>query len=112
MTGAGGNIGAGLTQYIFFTSGRFNTHDGILFMGVMSVACTLPVALIYFPQWGGMFCPPSKGIKEEDYYNTEYDSEERRKGMNNRSMLFAESSRSERGKNANYPSSFEQNSTA
>ncbi|KAL9233739.1 hypothetical protein vseg_008695 [Gypsophila vaccaria] len=103
MTGAGGSIGAGLTQYIFFTSGRFSTHDGLLYMGVMTIACTLPVSLIYFPQWGGMFLPASKKVSEQDYYNKEYNAEEKSRGMNERSLKFAESARSERGKKANSP---------
>ncbi|XP_074304923.1 high affinity nitrate transporter 2.4-like [Silene latifolia] len=108
MTGAGGNIGAGLTQYIFFTTGRFNTHDGLLYMGVMTIGCTLPVALIYFPQWGSMFSPPSKGANEETYYMTEYNEDEKSRGMHERSMLFAESSRSERGIKALSSPSFTQ----
>ncbi|XP_074267584.1 high-affinity nitrate transporter 2.1-like [Silene latifolia] len=111
MTGAGGNIGAGLTQYIFFTSGKFETHDGLLYMGVMTIGCTLPVALIHFPQWGSMFLSPSKSVNEEDYYITEYNKEEQSKGMHERNMKFAESSRSERGRKGNSPPSLDQNQT-
>ncbi|XP_074267585.1 high affinity nitrate transporter 2.4-like [Silene latifolia] len=97
MTGAGGNIGAGLTQFLFFTVGNFTAHYGLLYMGVMTIACTLPVAFIYFPQWGGMFWPPTMGVNEETYYMAEYNEEEKSRGMHERSLLFAESSRSERG---------------
>ncbi|KAL9233734.1 hypothetical protein vseg_008690 [Gypsophila vaccaria] len=108
MTGAGGNIGAALTQIIFFTSHHFSTHDGLLYMGVMTIGCTLPVAMIYFPQWGGMFWPPSKNVNEEDYYLNEYNDEEKSRGMHERSMKFAESARSERGMKALASMSLEQ----
>ncbi|KAL9233733.1 hypothetical protein vseg_008689 [Gypsophila vaccaria] len=109
MIGAGGNIGAGVTQFIFFTSHHFTTHDGLLYMGGMTIACTIPVAMIYFPQWGGMFWSPSKSATEEYYYLNEYDDEEKSRGMHERSMKFAESARSERGIKALSCTSLDQN---
>ncbi|KAK9713448.1 hypothetical protein RND81_06G027700 [Saponaria officinalis] len=109
MTGAGGNIGAALTQFIFFTTHHFSTSDGLLYMGVMTIGCTLPVAMIYFPQWGSMFLPPSKSVNEEDYYLNEYNDEEKSRGMHERSMKFAESARSERGMKALSLTSFDHN---
>lgn len=67
-------------------------------MGVMIICCSLPIMLIYFPQWGGMFCGPSG--TEEDYYLSEWDSKEQEKGLHNGSLKFAENNRAERGRKA------------
>ncbi|CAK9316577.1 unnamed protein product [Citrullus colocynthis] len=99
MTGGGGNVGSVLTQLIFFRGNRYTKERGISLMGVMIIACTLPIALIYFPQWGSMFFGPSSKIaSEEDYYLSEWTSEEKAKGFHMASLKFAENSRTERGK--------------
>uniref|UniRef100_A0A2P2NZW7 High affinity nitrate transporter 2.5-like n=1 Tax=Rhizophora mucronata TaxID=61149 RepID=A0A2P2NZW7_RHIMU len=102
MTGAGGNVGAVLTQLIFFRGSRYSKETGITLMGIMIILCTLPICLIYFPPWGGMFCGPSstKICTEEDYYLSEWGSEEMQKGLHQASSRFAENSRSERGRRA------------
>lgn len=99
MTGGGGNVGAVLTQVIFFRGSRYSTETGIMLMGIMIICCTLVIALIYFPQWGGMFCgPSSKVTTEEDYYMSEWTSAEKEQGFHKASLKFSENSRSERGK--------------
>ncbi|XP_010023493.2 high affinity nitrate transporter 2.5 [Eucalyptus grandis] len=99
MTGGGGNVGAVLTQLIFFQGSKYSKETGITLMGIMIICCTLPIALIYFPQWGGMFCGPSsaKGTTEEDYYLSEWSDKEKEKGFHQASLKFADNSKRERG---------------
>ncbi|KAI3897057.1 hypothetical protein MKW92_045015 [Papaver armeniacum] len=68
MTGSGGTIGAVVTQLLLFSGFTpFSKETGISVMGLMIIICTLPVTLLYFPQWGGMFCGPSMVNSQEDY---------------------------------------------
>ncbi|KAJ4960334.1 hypothetical protein NE237_020244 [Protea cynaroides] len=60
MTGSGGTVGAVVTQLLLFSGSTFSKETGISLMGIAMIVCTLPVTFIYFPQWGGMFCGPSK----------------------------------------------------
>ncbi|XP_019439208.1 PREDICTED: high affinity nitrate transporter 2.5 [Lupinus angustifolius] len=102
MTGGGGNVGAVVTQLIFFKGSTFSKERGITLMGVMIIICTLPLFSIYFPQWGGMiFGPSSKKVSEEDYYLGEWNSKEKDKGSHHASLKFADNCRSERGRKVN-----------
>ncbi|KAL8111774.1 high affinity nitrate transporter 2.5-like [Apium graveolens] len=99
LIGGGGNVGAVLTQVIFFRGSTFKTETGITLMGVMIICCTLPMMFIYFPQWGGLFWgASSKGITEENYYMSEWTQEEQDKGFHKASLKFANNSKGERGK--------------
>ncbi|XP_024403510.1 high-affinity nitrate transporter 2.1 [Physcomitrium patens] len=97
LTAAGGNVGSVLTQSLFFTSSSYHTEVGLVYMGIMIICCTLPVTLIWFPQWGSMLFPASKGASEEDYYVSEWTAQEQEQGLHFPSLKFATNSRSERG---------------
>ncbi|KAG0557807.1 hypothetical protein KC19_11G158500 [Ceratodon purpureus] len=99
FTGAGGNVGAVVTQTIFFTQASYHTEVGINNMGIMIIACTSLVLLVWFPQWGGMLFPASKKSSEEEYYASEYSEGERDQGLHSASLKFAENAKAtERGK--------------
>jgi NNP family nitrate/nitrite transporter-like MFS transporter len=100
MTGGGGNVGAVITQVIFFHGSTYSTEEGITYMGIMIIACTLPLILVNFPQWGGMIFGPTAGRTAEDYYESEWSHHEQQKGYGQASLRFAENSVREGGRSA------------
>lgn len=74
--------------------------QGFFWLGIMVIGMTSLYSLVYFPQWGGMFCAAKPGITEEDYYCAEYTAAERAEGLHNNSLKFAMESKSERGWNS------------
>ncbi|PKI64620.1 hypothetical protein CRG98_015052 [Punica granatum] len=103
LTGAGGNFSSGVTQFIFFSTTKYSKSTGLFYMEIVIMCCTMPFNLVHFPQLGGMLTKPSKDIvkgTKECYYESEYNAEEKQKGMHHGSIKFAEHSRSERGRKA------------
>ena len=79
MIEAGGNFVISLTQ-LFFISLNYSMGTGLTLMGMMIMACTMPVAFVHFPQWGSMFLPPSKNSTEDAYCVSEWSEEEKQQG--------------------------------
>ncbi|MCO5611669.1 hypothetical protein L7F22_065924 [Adiantum nelumboides] len=100
ISGAGGNVGAMLLQLLFFTNPGITMDTGLTNMGIMSICCTIVVVILYFPQWGGMFCGPSnkEDATEESYYGREWSPQEESMGMHHASLKFAHNSKGERGR--------------
>ncbi|XP_050382624.1 high affinity nitrate transporter 2.7 [Argentina anserina] len=59
ITGGGGTMGAVITQLLLFSGSKYSKQTSISLMGIMMIVCTLPLSLIYFPEWGGMLCGPA-----------------------------------------------------
>ncbi|GAB2280494.1 hypothetical protein Dimus_015121 [Dionaea muscipula] len=93
MTGAGGNVGAVVTQLIFFRGSKYTAQAGITYMGIMICCATVVIGLMYFPMWGGMFWGPNPNYTEEDYYLAEWDDDDKRNGSHHGSLKFAENCR-------------------
>lgn len=76
MTGSGGTVGAVVTQLLLFSGSQFSKQTSISLMGLLMIVCTLPITLIYFPQWGGIFCGPSleSNSCNENYYSLESEA--------------------------------------
>ncbi|KAK6928369.1 Major facilitator superfamily [Dillenia turbinata] len=66
MTGSGGAVGAVIAQLLLFSGSKFSRQAGISLMGLMMIVCTQAITLIYFSQWGGMFCGPSSDLTSYD----------------------------------------------
>eukprot|EP00798_Chlamydomonas_sp_ICE-L_P021307 gene21307-28238_t len=101
LVGAGGNVGAVVTQTIFFqgskTSPDMTKQDGLIWMGVMIMGITFLICFIHFPMWGSMFFPANPDVSEEDYYLGEWNANEVAQGLHTPSLRFAMESKSNRG---------------
>ncbi|KAG2489122.1 hypothetical protein HYH03_012348 [Edaphochlamys debaryana] len=102
LVGAGGNTGAAVTQAIWFAGTaqwqlNLPKNEGLVWMGVQTIALTLPLVFIWFPMWGSMFTGPKEGAQEEDYYMKEWSAEEVAQGLHQGAMRFAIESKSQRG---------------
>lgn len=104
LVGAGGNVGAIVTQVIFFAGSQYSpvmtSQEGLIYMGVMIMCVTTTLAFVHFPMWGSMFLPASPDVTEEDYYLREWSADEIAMGLHAPAMKFAMESRSQRGMKA------------
>ncbi|KAI3906065.1 hypothetical protein MKW92_019084 [Papaver armeniacum] len=83
--------------FIFFKGAQYSKETGNPNGYYDHMLYTL--ALIYFPQWGGMFFgPTAENATEEEYYASEWNSREKEEGKHLGSLKFAETSKSERGR--------------
>uniref|UniRef100_A0A166DHK4 Major facilitator superfamily (MFS) profile domain-containing protein n=1 Tax=Daucus carota subsp. sativus TaxID=79200 RepID=A0A166DHK4_DAUCS len=105
LLGRSNSLPIAVTMMIIFSVGAQAacgaTFGIIPFISRRSLACTMPVTLVHFPQWGSMFLPPSRDVvkgSEEHYYVSEWTEDEKQQGMHQGSVKFAENSRSERGR--------------
>ncbi|GAX86367.1 hypothetical protein CEUSTIGMA_g13779.t1, partial [Chlamydomonas eustigma] len=100
LVGAGGNVGAIITQLAFFqgseASPHFTVPAGLKWMGVTILIIPLSLLFIHFPMWGGMLFPGDPEVTEEDYYIQEWTAEEIAQGLHSTAMKFAMESKSQR----------------
>lgn len=96
FVGAGGSVGAVLTQVLMHTAREMNV--GFVRIGVTTICVSVVLFAVHFPQWGGMVTCPSRVASEEDYYGAEWDVAETERGMGLGSLEFAANSWAERGR--------------
>jgi len=58
MVGAGGNLGAVISQRAFFFASTMRTDFGILYLGITVIATSLTMLGIYFPEHGSILTGP------------------------------------------------------
>merc|ERR1719253_1770663 len=54
FVGAGGNAGASVNLAIWFRSSKYETYDGITYMGILIVCVSMLTFTLHFPPWGSM----------------------------------------------------------
>lgn len=57
MVGAGGNVGAVITNIAFFKGAGMRTDVGFVYMGFTIIGVTFTLLAMYFPESGGMLFP-------------------------------------------------------
>jgi len=96
FVGAGGNAGASVNLAIWFKSARYETYDGIFYMGLLIVGVSLLTFTIHFPPWGSMLFAPSGKVDEEEYFLSEYTKDELADGKAKKVQRWITNSASER----------------
>ena len=96
FVGAGGNAGASINLTIWFKSDKYETYEGLTYMGLLIMAMSLLTFTIHFPMWGSMLFGPSEGSSEEDYFLQEYTKEEIAEGKEKQTLAWIENARGER----------------
>jgi len=89
FVGAGGNAGAVINQRLWFFGDKYETYDGIVYMGILIICVTATLVFVHFPMWGGMFTKGQTEFLEEDYYLKDYTEEEIAAGYGNDAVKFA-----------------------
>lgn len=97
LVGGGGNAGAAIWQFAFFTSAHMSAHESVFYMGLAALVLCTPILGLYWPAWGGAFAAPSKSASEEQYFLHDYSLEEIQAGDAMAALLFAAESRYQRG---------------
>ncbi|GIL81746.1 hypothetical protein Vretifemale_10763, partial [Volvox reticuliferus] len=96
ITSSGGQLGGVLLMLFFFISRHLSYEQGLFWMGVTILAVSLTLLLLRFPMWGGMLTGPETrhgGVKEEDYYLSEWTPEEQDAGVATPALIFAAQAR-------------------
>lgn len=83
---AGGTAGAAIWNGQVF---RSQTQRDYRNMGFIMMAVSLLCFLLEWPAWGGIVRGPKAGATEQDYYRSEYTTEEQAQGLHTRAMNFA-----------------------
>ncbi|GIL68276.1 hypothetical protein Vafri_21561 [Volvox africanus] len=86
----------GFSQLFFFVSPHMSYEQGLFWMGVTILAVSSTLLLLRFPMWGGMLTGAETrhgGCQEEDYYLSEWTTEEQDSGLAMPALVFAAQAR-------------------
>ena len=96
FVGAGGNAGASVNLAIWFRSAKYETYEGITYMGILIVCVSMLTFTLHFPPWGSMLFGPTKGVTEKDYFLREFTADEIADGKDQKVAKWILNSESER----------------